>query len=131
MNKLIIAGVAGALFAGSTAMAAEPVSLTDGQMDGVTAGWYVAAGGASAGSTFVATSGPSYGGFETSAGGGGLKQKIVSYESGCGSCGSTFTYTRTFAGDGATTTSASYGSLFGGMAYTGRSFAGGFIAGGR
>jgi len=37
MKKILLAGVAGTFIAGS-AMAAEPVTLTDGQMDGVSAG---------------------------------------------------------------------------------------------
>lgn len=44
MNKMIIAGVAGAFLAGSAAMASEPVKLTDGQMDDVTAGFRLLAG---------------------------------------------------------------------------------------
>lgn len=42
MNKLMIAGVAGAFLAGGAAMADEPMKLTDGQMDDVTAGWRLA-----------------------------------------------------------------------------------------
>lgn len=38
-KTLMAAGVAGAFLAGSAAMAAEPVKLTDGQMDDVTAGF--------------------------------------------------------------------------------------------
>ncbi len=44
MNKMIIAGVAGAFLASSAAMASEPVKLTDGQMDDVTAGFRLLAG---------------------------------------------------------------------------------------
>jgi hypothetical protein len=129
MNKLLIAGVAGALFTGGTAMAGEPISLTDGQMDGVTAGWYVAGGFATGGETVVATAGPSAGGFETTTFGGGIDQTNIEYSEGCGTCGASFSYTSTFAGEGSTSTSASYVSLGGGVAYTDRSYALGFIAG--
>ena len=39
INKLLLAGVAGTFLAGSATMAAEPVKLTDAQMDDVTAGF--------------------------------------------------------------------------------------------
>ena len=50
MRKLLIAGVAGTLLAGSAAMAGEPITLSDEQLDTATAGWAfraAAGGGAS------------------------------------------------------------------------------------
>lgn len=57
MNKMILAGVAGAFLAGSAAMASEPVKLTNGQMDDVTAGFRLLAGFNLLGSANVATTG--------------------------------------------------------------------------
>lgn len=57
MNKIILAGVAGAFLAGSAAMASEPVKLTNGQMDDVTAGFRILAGFNLLGSANTATTG--------------------------------------------------------------------------
>ena len=42
LKKTLLAGAAGAVLAGSAAMASEPVKLTDNQMDDVTAGFLFA-----------------------------------------------------------------------------------------
>lgn len=57
MNKMIIAGVAGAILAGGSAMADEPMTLTDGQMDDVTAGFRLALGFGFTGGTFSTAAG--------------------------------------------------------------------------
>ncbi len=44
LKKTLIAGVAGAIFASTAAMASEPTKLTDAQMDNVSAGFLFAFG---------------------------------------------------------------------------------------
>lgn len=57
MHKMMIAGLAGALLTASAAMASEPVTLTDGQMDDVTAGLRFAGSLGFTGGTSVTTFG--------------------------------------------------------------------------
>ncbi len=118
MRKTVIAGVTGALLAGSAAMAAEPVTLTDTQMDGVTAGFTFAGGLAYNIGAFVGTAGPSVATATSSASGGGIDETKVTYEGNTG--GSTFKYTSYTEGSGSAGSTASYGTLGGGVIYFGR-----------
>lgn len=120
MYKTIIAGVAGAMLAGS-AMAAEPVKLTDGQMDDVTAGFRLAAGGGFGTGPLALTFGL---GTATSSsqqlGGGGFNDSITINTGGV-------TLSSVGLAEGSSTTSTSYASAVGGFSWTGISAGGGAV----
>lgn len=87
MNKLIIAGAAGALlagsaFAGNVAMAGEPVTLSDAQMDTATAGWSFRLGAGGGASYLGDAKGGKSARTRTSVGGGFYEGILESYDTG-------------------------------------------------
>lgn len=121
MNKMIIAGIAGAFLAASGAMASEAVKLTDGQMDEVTAGSRFAIGGGFSAGSFVGTFGPGFGtSTTTNVGNAGFADTFVLTTGGVGI--SSIGYA-----EGGSTTSTGYAALGGGFSKVGPSLGGGAV----
>lgn len=123
MYKTIMAGVAGALFAGGAAMASEPVQLTNGQMDDVTAGLSIRAGlgGGFGSGAIVSTTGLGTGSSQVNTGGGAVFEDVLLVNTGG------LALSSTGLAEGFANGTTSYASTNGGFSDTGALLSGGLV----
>jgi hypothetical protein len=121
MKKMLVAGVAGAVLMGGAAMA-EPLQLSNGQMDDVTAGFRLGLGGGIGTGPFAVTFGLGTGTSSSETGGGSLFTDTVNIGSnGSVALGSNY------VSEGFSKSSVSYASTSGGGSWTGLNASGGAL----
>lgn len=121
MKKMLVAGIAGAVLMGGAAMA-EPVQLSNGQMDDVTAGFRLGLGGGLGTGAFALTFGQGDSRSTSNTGGGASFQDTLNISSnGATSLGSLY------VAEGFANSTTRYTSQQGGGSWTGLNVSGGAL----
>lgn len=121
MKKMLVAGIAGAVLMGGAAMA-EPLQLSTAQMDDVTAGFRLGAGGGLGTGAFAVTFGQGQSQSQSNTGGGASFSDSLSIASD----GSTMLGSAYIA-EGFSNSSTSYASQQAGGSWTGLNASGGVL----
>ncbi len=121
MKKMLVAGIAGAVLMGGAAMA-EPLQLSNGQMDDVTAGFRLGAGGGLGTGAFAVTFGQGASASQANTGGGASFHDSLNIASnGATTLGSTY------IAEGFANSATRYASSQAGGSWTGLNASGGIL----